>query len=396
MTGTDNGPGRADRRRGGPQFRSPLRGPWLTSMFGAMLLVGLPVVIVTGLLSFIAYGPQFVRAFPSEVDLLRLPYFQWPTSPSWLYCLTQGLHVGVGLILVPIVLAKLWSVIPKFFAMPPVRSIAQGLERLSLIALVGGILFEIVTGVLNIQYDYLFGFDFYTAHYWGAWVFTVGFLTHAVLKVPIMVRTLRSRSLMEILHQRVADTEPEPPGDTGLVSPDPRPPTVSRRGALALVGGGAVFVAVLTVGQSTGGFLRNAALLIPRGRSYGDGPNDLQINRTAAAARITSEQTGDGWQLQVLGGTTPLALNRQDLAAAAGAADPDSAVVVSLEQSGAFTEATLAGNQIGHEDSLLALRVNDADLSLDHGFPARIIVPALPGVHNTKWVSSIEFMGEAP
>ena len=39
----------------------------------------------------------------------------------------------------------------------------------------------------------------------------------------------------------------------------------------------------------------------------------------------------------------------------------------------------------------LALRVNGADLSLDHGYPARIIVPALPGVHNTKWVGAIEF-----
>lgn len=44
-----------------------------------------------------------------------------------------------------------------------------------------------------------------------------------------------------------------------------------------------------------------------------------------------------------------------------------------------------------HPDALLALRVNDADLSPDHGFLARIIVPGLPGVHNTKWVASIEF-----
>jgi DMSO/TMAO reductase YedYZ molybdopterin-dependent catalytic subunit len=44
-----------------------------------------------------------------------------------------------------------------------------------------------------------------------------------------------------------------------------------------------------------------------------------------------------------------------------------------------------------HPDSLLALRVNDADLSPDHGYPARIIVPGLPGVHNTKWVASIDF-----
>jgi len=46
---------------------------------------------------------------------------------------------------------------------------------------------------------------------------------------------------------------------------------------------------------------------------------------------------------------------------------------------------------VTHPDSLLALRVNDADLSPDHGYPARIIVPGLPGVHNTKWVASIDF-----
>jgi DMSO/TMAO reductase YedYZ molybdopterin-dependent catalytic subunit len=38
------------------------------------------------------------------------------------------------------------------------------------------------------------------------------------------------------------------------------------------------------------------------------------------------------------------------------------------------------------------LRVNGADLSLDHGFPARIVVPALPGVHNTKWVTRMTFL----
>jgi len=74
-----------------------------------------------------------------------------------------------------------------------------------------------------------------------------------------------------------------------------------------------------------------------------------------------------------------------------GAAEPGSAYVQSLEEGGAFNHATLARNQVLDPDSLLALRVNDADLSLDHGFPARVIVPALPGVHNTKWVRSIEF-----
>ena len=41
-------------------------------------------------------------------------------------------------------------------------------------------------------------------------------------------------------------------------------------------------------------------------------------------------------------------------------------------------------------DSLLALRVNGADLSLDHGYPARVI-GANPGVHNTKWVATLTF-----
>ena len=40
---------------------------------------------------------------------------------------------------------------------------------------------------------------------------------------------------------------------------------------------------------------------------------------------------------------------------------------------------------------MLALRVNGSDLSPDHGYPARVIVPAAPGVHNTKWVTSLTF-----
>jgi DMSO/TMAO reductase YedYZ molybdopterin-dependent catalytic subunit len=164
-------------------------------------------------------------------------------------------------------------------------------------------------------------------------------------------------------------------------------------------------------------------LLLPRGRSYGKGPNDFQINRTAVAAGIDPAVTGSGWRLQLLGGSHPVLLDRAaleamprhtvelpiacvegwsttqtwtgvrlaDLAAAAGRPHPGSAIVSSLERFGAFNHAVLQTNQILSPDSLLALQVNAADLSLDHGYPARIIVPALPGVHNTKWVSTIEF-----
>ncbi len=396
-----------------PTWRSPLRGPWLTSVLGLVLLVTLPVVTLTGLLSYVAYGPDLGQARPDDVGLLHLPFFDWPTRPSWLYRLNQGTHVVLGLVLIPVVLAKLWSVIPRLFVFPPVRSVAHALERITLLMLVGGALFEIATGVLNIQYDYVFGFSFYTAHYYGAWVFIAGFVSHVALKLPAALRTIRSRS--------EADEDPE--GEPGLVATDPAPATMSRRGALALVGGGSALMFVLTAGQTIGGPARRLALLLPRGRDLGDGPNDFPVNRTAEAAGIDAATTEQAWRLSLSGGAAAVELDRaallemeqhtavlpiacvegwsttqswtgvrlRDLAARAGVARPSSALVTSLEESGTFNQAALHGGQVLDPDSLLALKVNGAELSLDHGFPARVIVPALPGVLNTKWVRSISF-----
>ena len=65
--------------------------------------------------------------------------------------------------------------------------------------------------------------------------------------------------------------------------------------------------------------------------------------------------------------------------------------VESLQPGGAFRQTTLSTGQWGDDEALLALKVNGADLPLDHGYPARIIVPALPGVHCTKWVGKLAF-----
>jgi DMSO/TMAO reductase YedYZ molybdopterin-dependent catalytic subunit len=78
----------------------------------------------------------------------------------------------------------------------------------------------------------------------------------------------------------------------------------------------------------------------------------------------------------------------RDLAALAGVPEPASAVVRSVEEG---AQAALNVGQVLDPDSLLALRVTGADLAPDHGFPARIIVPALPAVKCTKWVRTIEF-----
>ena len=80
----------------------------------------------------------------------------------------------------------------------------------------------------------------------------------------------------------------------------------------------------------------------------------------------------------------------RDSGPAGGSAAPQ-VTVKSLQRGERSSEATLSPSQVADQRSLLALRVNGADLSLDHGFPARVIVPAAPGVHCTKWVGAMEF-----
>jgi DMSO/TMAO reductase YedYZ molybdopterin-dependent catalytic subunit len=405
-------------------FRSPLRGPWLTSIFASVLLIGIPIVIVTGLLSYAAYNPRLGNDQTPDAGLLGFYLFDWPTHPVWLYRLNQGLHVGLGLVLVPVVLAKLWSVMPKLFKLPPVRTPAELLERLSLALLVGGIAFEMVTGVLNVQNWYVFGFSFYTAHLYGAWVFLAAFTVHVAIKLPVMLRSLRSRNLREELRTPLARTSPEPPDEQGLVSPNPAAPSLSRRGLLGLVGGGTVVVAAMSVGQTFDG-LRPTALLSPRGRSYGSGPNAFQVNKTAAAVGISPEQVGESWRLALLGGPQRPTFSRADLLAMPqrtvrlpiacvegwsttqtwtgvrladlarmAGLDPDAAevgVLVESLQRGGFGSAGLSPDQVANPKTLLALKVNGADLGLDHGYPARVIIPAAPGVLNTKWVTKLNF-----
>ena len=411
-------------------WRSPVRGPWLTSVLGLVLLAGVSVVFVTGLLSYAAYNPDLDRINDTThgKGLLGFYLVSWPTHPVWLYRLNQGLHVSLGLVLIPILLAKLWSVLPKLFEWPPLRSPAHALERLSLLLLVGGAVFEFVTGVLNIQQWYKFPGSFYTLHFYGAWVFVAGFVVHVGLKGRTVISSLRARGLIREFRLDTAHTEPEPPDGSELVSPAPAVPTISRRGVLAFAGAGSLLLLATSAGQSLGGSLRRTALLAPHGQDLGGGPNDFQVNQTAAQVGIRATETGPSWRLTLSqagqAGPAPVRLSRaelltldqhtahlpiacvegwstdnqawtgvrlRDLARLAGVSHPASVRVESLERGGTFRHAVLSAGQIMDPDSLLALRVNGADLSLDHGYPARVIVPANPGVHNTKWVASLTF-----
>ncbi|MFF4148775.1 molybdopterin-dependent oxidoreductase [Streptomyces sp. NPDC001651] len=395
-------------------WRSPLRGPWLTSVLGVVLLGGITVLFVTGLLSYAAYNPGLspVNDKTPGKGVLGFYLFPWPTGPRWLYRLTQGVHVTLGITLIPVLLAKLWSVVPLLFRLPPARSVAHALERLSLLFLVGGVLFEFVTGVLNIQLDYVFPGSFYPLHFYGAWVFFAAFVVHVLLRAPAAWRGLRELR-----------DEPD-----GLVAPEPAEPTVSRRGALAFVGGGSALLFVTTVGQNFDGVPRRTALLAPHGGAEpGSGPGAFQINKTARYAGISAAETSEeAWRLVVTGraGRTvrlsradllalpqheaalPIAcvegwstsdqrwrgVRLRDLAALAGdeGAPPD-VLVESLQRHGAFRRAALRADQVADPRSLLALAVNGAELTLDHGYPARVVVPAAPGVLNTKWVARLTF-----
>jgi DMSO/TMAO reductase YedYZ molybdopterin-dependent catalytic subunit len=392
-----------------------------------VLLVGLAVVAITGLLSYAAYEPRLPGndTTPGK-GLLGFYLFEWPADPAWLYRVTQGAHVILGLTLVPVLLAKLWSVIPKLFDWPPARSVAQAVERLSLVLLVGGAVFQFVTGILNIQLFYVFPFSFYPAHFYGAWIFLAALAVHVALKLPKAVRALRSRDFLRELRTGLDGTRPEPPDPDGLVATHPAAPTMSRRGLLAFVGGGSALMFGLSVGQTLDGPLRRTALLAPRGRDYGPGPNDFQINKTAASLGVTAADTGDAWRLTVAGPRTvvltraellampphtyalPIAcvegwsteqewtgVRLADLAALAGYAPGTVGVTAtSVQRVGYFGAASLNARQVADPRSLLALRVNGADLSLDHGFPARIMAPNLPGVHTTKWVHRLDFFRE--
>ncbi|GAA3038941.1 molybdopterin-dependent oxidoreductase [Streptomyces glomeratus] len=410
-----------------PEFwRSPIRGPWLTSVFGLVLLIGIPLIFITGMLSYAAYNPDLGPLNDQTPDkgVLGFYLFDWPTHPYWLYRLTQGVHVTLGVTLVPVLLAKLWSVIPKLFEWPPVRTVAHGLERLSLLILVGGVIFEFVTGIFNVQLFYVFPGSFYTLHFYGAWVFIAAFVVHAGIRLGRMRRALRSRSLAGELRTDLAHTRPEPPDPDGLVPTAPQAPTMTRRGAVGMVGAGSLLLLVVTAGQSIGGRLRESALLAPHNRVPGSGPNGFQINKTAAAVGVTSAHIGRDWRLHVLGRGPALVFTREqllvmrhhnaalpiacvegwstpdqrwsglrltDLAALAGLPNASSVLVESVQPPGPYSSVVLRGNQIHDPRSLLALRVNGADLSIDHGYPARVIVPANPGVNNTKWVHRLTF-----
>jgi DMSO/TMAO reductase YedYZ molybdopterin-dependent catalytic subunit len=386
-----------------PDFwRSPIRSAWLASVFAAALLPLTLICTITGFASHFAYEGELGRNATFDRDpvtKLLDRAIDWPAG-EFLFAVNQGLHTVCGVLLIPILLAKLWSVAPKLFEWPPVKSLQHGIERAGLGLLVGGGLLVLATGVINLQYWYPFGFPFVPVHYYAAVVFIAALAVHIAGKIRIARFQLKRKGLKPL-------KEPTPAGGT-----------ISRRGAIATVGAGALLVGSQALGQSVGGPLREIAQLAPRGDGNAE-PGDFPVNKTAQRAGITDAMVGADWRLTIEGGTQAVSLSRdellaleqhtarlpiacvegwsttqdwtgprlRDLCALAGVAEPSELYVGSLQKGGAFRQVTLNAAQANDDNALLALAVNGADLSMDHGYPARIIVPGAPGVHNTKWVA---------
>jgi len=170
-----------------------------------------------------------------------------------------------------------------------------------------------------------------------------------------------------------------------------------------------------------GGPWRSLAFLAPRRQ-------DFPINHTFAGVGLTPDAVDEGYRLVLRGGAQEVSLTRDELLALpqathelpiacvegwttvqtwtgvrlaelarmAGVPGAEEVLVESLQPAGVLATTSLSGDAIADERGLLALRVNGEDLSLDHGFPARIIAPALPGVHCTKWVGTMTFSGGTP
>lgn len=374
-------------------FTSSLRGPAVASRVGLWLGICFGIAFVTGVISHEAYVAH--------------PVVPFPTRPSWGYRVTQGLHVTAGTAAIPLLLVKLWTVYPKLFARPPRRLrtlVLHGLERASIAVLVAAAIFQLASGLANSAQWYPWDFHFRASHYAIAWLAIGALLVHVAVKLPLIRQALGDHI------------------DAGVDAGGQRAPrgAMSRRGVVtsALLASG---VAVLATAGSTVPLLRRVSVL---GVRSGDGPGGIPVNKSARAADVVAAALSTDYRLVIAYAGRERSLSRDDLErlqqrtadlpiacvegwSASGrwagvrlrdlldlveAPRGSDVRVVSLQQHGPFRETTLPGHFADDPLTLLALGLSGEALSVDHGYPCRLIAPNRPGVLQTKWVGRLEVL----
>jgi hypothetical protein len=373
-------------------FGSRLRSPAVTARLGLWLGICFGVAFVTGLISH--YAQQQHQPVP------------FPTSPSWGYRITQGLHVVAGTVAVPLLLVKLWTVFPKLFARPP-RRVAElllhGAERVSIAMLVAAAIFQLASGLANTAQWYPWHFHFRATHYAMAWVAIGALLVHVAVKLPLIRAALGSDVDSDVLDRPTTERA------DGVLS---------RRGLLRTTWGAAALATLTTAGISVP-WLRHVSVL---GVRSGDGPQGVPINKSAAAAGVMATATSAAYRLTVRAGDRSMSFSLADLRAMpqttaslpiacvegwsagatwtgvrvrdlferVGAAHGRDVTVTSLQPSGPYRVTLLPANFANDPRTLVALHLGGQPLSIDHGFPCRLIAPDRPGVLQTKWLESLE------
>ncbi|CAN5260331.1 molybdopterin-dependent oxidoreductase [soil metagenome] len=416
-------------------LRSPARTPRMAVVIGRLLAIAFLVCFGTGLYSHFIQDPA-----PWMVGL-------FPARPSQLYQLTQGIHITAGILCFPLLFGKLYSVYPALFVWPPVRSLPELLERASIALFVAASLVQITIGLLNTYQAYqIFLFPFRQTHYALSFVIIGSLAIHIAIKLPIINRYwTKKKSYDENGDLVVAEADRDDPlvgeiepipmvrndeheleavGLTGRVyawidkTPAPRS-SVTRRTLLGAIAAASATLVAFTAGQSFRG-LDSLNLFAPRKNDTG--PNSLPVNRTAKAAKVIPEATSTDWQLSVVGPSGTQTFTRSQLAALpqhevelpiacvegwsqsahwkgprvrdlmdAVGADKNSIVRATSLEKGSIYAVSEMGPQFARDElTLIALELNGDQLDVDHGYPARLIAPARPGVLQTKWLSSLE------
>ena len=357
-----------------------------------------------------ALGTLFVTCFVtglySHVQQHPLSWLPVPARPAGLYRVTQGVHVASGVASVPVLLAKLWVVWPRLVSWPPFRRVADVVERAGVLALVGGGVFMVFTGVANIAQWYPWHFSFTASHYWMAWVTIGAIVAHLGAKWSITASALRRR------RHRPALAEPD---QVIGASAEGVHAGLTRRGFLGTIAAASATLTALTVGETVPG-LAPLALLAPRD------PRDRPVNKSARNAGVLTTAVSSEYRLTVDGrgierrqfdlaaidglarshATLPVScvegwsysagwtgVGLRDLLDLVGAPTHAAVRVESLERGGPYRTSYVDHFQVDDRATLLATHLDGRRLSLDHGYPLRLIGPNRAGVLQTKWVTRV-------
>lgn len=325
--------------------------------------------VVLGRLLGLAFVVCFGTGIYSHLLQEPLGWMRFPTRPTQLYQFTQGLHITTGIAIIPLLLAKLNTVMPALVQVPPVRGVLHLFERLSIAVLVSASIIQVTTGLLNTYQWYPWPFPFRQVHNAMAYVIIGSLVIHIAAKLPVIARYWRKRDSYDEQGRFIADPasgsellpptrEARPasapyaavtetagstaPGLLGRVfrwidgvdevaaqpAADTAEPTrasrsvderaqgrrqrIARRGFFGGVTAAVVGVVALTAGQSS---KLAEPFNVFGARQRGLGANGLPVNRTARAAGVLASATAADWTLTVVGPDVTRTFVRAELVA---------------------------------------------------------------------------------